>query len=228
MGNRKLPCDSRVRGIMEDVKRLYKIKEIFGPTIQGEGSMTGTMTHFIRFSGCNMWNGKPEDKAKSKCPFCDTDFYGGEMKTATEIVYDLMQLGKTKWVTISGGEPLLQYDEELNYRLYRAGYKVAIETNGTKDIDFKVDHITISPKVPLDQVKLMKADDMKLLYPHPNPILTPEMFDKYNADNFYLQPILEGGNGCDNPNMKDALQKIYESNGKWKLSAQLHQLLGLE
>ena len=52
---------------------MYKVKEIFR-SIQGEGFNTGKESVFIRFSGCNFWNGRVEDRVEAKCNFCDTDF----------------------------------------------------------------------------------------------------------------------------------------------------------
>ena len=45
-------------------------------TIQGEGFHSGRAAVFLRFSGCNLWSGREEDRAKAKCKFCDTDFVG--------------------------------------------------------------------------------------------------------------------------------------------------------
>ncbi|MFR0876287.1 MAG: 7-carboxy-7-deazaguanine synthase, partial [Bilophila wadsworthia] len=51
----------------------YRVKEIFY-TLQGEGAQAGRPAVFCRFSGCNLWSGRPEDRATAKCRFCDTDF----------------------------------------------------------------------------------------------------------------------------------------------------------
>ncbi|HPH19471.1 MAG TPA: 7-carboxy-7-deazaguanine synthase [Haliscomenobacter sp.] len=53
----------------------YKIKEIFY-TLQGEGAQSGRPAVFCRFSGCNLWSGREEDRSKAICQFCDTDFWG--------------------------------------------------------------------------------------------------------------------------------------------------------
>lgn len=55
----------------------YRIKEIFY-TLQGEGAQAGRPAVFCRFSGCNLWSGRPEDRATAKCRFCDTDFVGAD------------------------------------------------------------------------------------------------------------------------------------------------------
>ena len=54
---------------------MYKVKENFR-SIQGEGFNTGKESVFIRFSGCNFWNGRVENRFDAKCNFCDTDFVG--------------------------------------------------------------------------------------------------------------------------------------------------------
>ncbi len=53
----------------------YAVKEIF-LTLQGEGAHAGRAAVFCRFSGCNLWTGREEDRHKAICQFCDTDFWG--------------------------------------------------------------------------------------------------------------------------------------------------------
>jgi 7-carboxy-7-deazaguanine synthase len=68
---------------------VYSVKEIFY-TLQGEGFHTGRPAVFCRFSGCNLWTGREEDRDRAVCKFCDTDFFGigldgGKFATATEL-----------------------------------------------------------------------------------------------------------------------------------------------
>src|SRR3546814_7714503 len=53
----------------------YAVKEIV-KTLQGEGAQSGRAAVFCRFSGCNIWSGREQDRASSVCSFCDTDFVG--------------------------------------------------------------------------------------------------------------------------------------------------------
>jgi 7-carboxy-7-deazaguanine synthase len=53
----------------------YAVKEIF-LTLQGEGAQAGRAAVFCRFSGCNLWSGREQDRATATCRFCDTDFVG--------------------------------------------------------------------------------------------------------------------------------------------------------
>jgi 7-carboxy-7-deazaguanine synthase len=119
--------------------RTYLVKERFR-TIQGEGFHTGTPALFIRLAGCNMWNGRDEDRERdaqrnrARCPaWCDTDFVGGDRMTAREVC-DLPGGSRpVPLIVITGGEPLLQVDPELLCQLENAypEAQVAIETNGT-------------------------------------------------------------------------------------------------
>lgn len=103
----------------------YSVKEIYF-TLQGEGANTGRAAVFCRFAGCNLWTGREEDRADAVCNFCDTDFVGtdgpggGRFSTAIE----LAETVSGNWrapsaaryrplVVCTGGEPLLQLDEEL-------------------------------------------------------------------------------------------------------------------
>ena len=68
----------------------YSVKEIF-LTLQGEGGQAGKAAVFCRFSGCNLWTGREQDRAKAVCTFCDTDFVGtdgeggGKFATADDL-----------------------------------------------------------------------------------------------------------------------------------------------
>ena len=56
-------------------EKTYTVKEIFY-TLQGEGANAGRAAVFCRFTGCNLWTGREEDRAHAVCTFCDTDFVG--------------------------------------------------------------------------------------------------------------------------------------------------------
>jgi organic radical activating enzyme len=207
--------------------KTYQVKEIFGPTIEGEGFFVGKAVIFIRLAGCNMWDGHIETKKDSNCPYCDTDFVGGERINVGQIIEKVYALsnGKIDLIMISGGEPALQLEKEndpLVYTLMHHGYTVNIETNGT--IDFKTDaHVTCSPKQY--PVVLQDINYLKLLYPHPNPELKPENFkDMFLVEEKYLQPVMDKNY---KENLKSCIEYIYK-NPEWRLSLQIHKLIGVE
>ena len=112
----------------------YRVKEIFY-TLQGEGAQAGRPAVFCRFSGCNLWSGRPEDRATAKCRFCDTDFVGadaGVFATAEELAQTIAATfpvldpqaygGRKPYIVFTGGEPALQLTRELIDRLHALVY----------------------------------------------------------------------------------------------------------
>ena len=95
---------------------------------------------FLRFAGCNLWNGLEQDRAQAICRFCDTDFVGtdgaggGKFSDAEHLARAVAATwpgGERRYVVCTGGEPLLQLDEALVAALHACGFEIAIETNGT-------------------------------------------------------------------------------------------------
>src|SRR5215813_7203636 len=78
--------------VKRQVLLMYAVKEIYY-TLQGEGAQTGRPTVFCRFTGCNLWSGREEDRANAICRFCDTDFVGtdgiggGRFTSAAELAH---------------------------------------------------------------------------------------------------------------------------------------------
>ncbi|MEZ0232701.1 MAG: 7-carboxy-7-deazaguanine synthase QueE [Methylophilaceae bacterium] len=101
-----------------------RIHEIFH-SLQGESSRVGLPTVFVRLTGCPM-----------RCVYCDTAyaFKGGSNMSLDDIMVEVESHG-TKYVTVTGGEPLAQKEQCLNLlkRLCDAGYSVSLETGGAID-----------------------------------------------------------------------------------------------
>jgi len=117
------------------------VNEIFGPTIQGEGTNIGKPCLFIRLSGCDF-----------KCVWCDTyhDSYTGMSTNTILDVLDNLGKGTLKHVVLTGGNPLKDANcVTLVENLMAAGYTVEIETQGSIVREFpKGVKLTISPKGP--------------------------------------------------------------------------------
>src|SRR5512134_159388 len=153
----------------------YAVKEIFY-TLQGEGAQTGRPAVFCRFAGCNLWTGREADRVTAVCDFCDTDFVGtdgpggGRFGSAAELAAAVTAAWPADvaldraFVVCTGGEPLLQVDAELLDALHRAGFEVAVETNGTQLPPPGVDWICVSPKAGAE-LRLKTGDELKLVYP---------------------------------------------------------------
>ena len=207
----------------------YAVKEIF-KTLQGEGAQAGRAAVFCRFSGCNLWSGREEDRAAAQCRFCDTDFVGmdgtlGGRYASADALADTIA---TTWdgarshrfVVITGGEPLLQVDAALIDALHARGFEIAIETNGTVEAPNGIDWLCVSPKTP-DPLKIRKGNDLKLVYPQAE--LRPEDFAGLEFQRFSLQ-AMDGPNVIENTKRAIAYCLAHP---QWQLSTQTHKHIGI-
>ena len=206
----------------------YRIKEIYF-TQQGEGSNTGRDFVFVRFSGCNLWSGKEKNRKSAICQFCDTDFYGtdginGGVYSAKQLIEKIKSLWVSRdnniAVVLTGGEPLLQVNDELVAALKQEQIYIAVETNGTLDAPDHIDWICMSPKANTE-IKLKKGNEIKVIFPQES--LDPEKFLLFDFGEFYLQPM-------DSKKYQENLNATItycQKNPKWKLSLQTHKILGI-
>jgi 7-carboxy-7-deazaguanine synthase (Cx14CxxC type) len=208
----------------------YTVKEIFY-TLQGEGAHAGRPAVFCRFAGCNLWSGREADRADAICNFCDTDFIGtdgpggGRFATAVELAAAVKAAwpadgGGTPYVVCTGGEPLLQLDAAAVGALHAAGFEVAVETNGTQPAPPGLDWICVSPKAGAP-LHLTSGNELKLVYPQSG--ADPDAFVGLDFRHRFLQPM-------DGPQRREntaAAAAYCLSHPAWRLSLQVHKLIGL-
>jgi 7-carboxy-7-deazaguanine synthase len=207
----------------------YAVKEIF-KTLQGEGAMAGRAAIFCRFSGCNLWSGREQDRPSATCRFCDTDFvgvngtFGGRYADHAELVRVMErewgpQVSR-RFVVLTGGEPLLQVDTQLIEELHRRGFEIAVETNGTVEAPANIDWLCVSPKAGAE-LRIFSGDELKLVFPqHDAP---PEAFSHLSFRRFSLQPM----DGPDLTANTAAAIAYCLANPMWNLSMQTHKHLGI-
>jgi len=235
---------------------VYAVKEVFG-AFQGEGAQAGSPCVFVRFAGCNVWDGKEESREEAArerggcARFCDTDFIGTDghnggrykgvnalvgvaehewngfpraLQEARASVPQYVLRRPSKLVVFTGGEPTLQLTPELVDSFHNAGWRTAIETNGSNQVPSNVGWVTVSPKPP-KRVVLATANEVKCLYPDVVP--DPRVYE-YLAPKRYVQPVdkatatelesLEAFHKC--------VRFALDTPG-WKVSLQLHKLMGV-
>jgi 7-carboxy-7-deazaguanine synthase (Cx14CxxC type) len=209
--------------------RSYKIKECFY-TLQGEGAQAGRAAVFLRFTGCNLWSGREEDRHEAVCQFCDTDFIGTDgqnggrysLTKCVELVNSLWPGGGRPYVVCTGGEPLLQLDVPLITALQRVGFEVAVETNGTQPVPTEIDWVCVSPKANAELV-VRGGDELKLVYPQSEAGAQPERFTDLDFTHFFLQPKDEAGH-----NNTAATVAYCMQHPQWRISLQTHKLMGID
>src|SRR3954447_9606689 len=208
----------------------YKVKEIFY-TLQGEGTHAGRPAAFCRFSLCDLWTGREQDRARAICEFCDTDFVGtdgpggGRFKDGEELA-DAVEAAwplpthDHRMVVCTRGEPLLHLDEAALSALHHRGFYVAVETNGTQTPPAGIDWLCVSPKAGADLI-VHEGDELKLVFPQEG--AKPTEFENLKFQSFRLQPM-------DGPevhaNTAAAVAYCLE-NPHWQLSLQTHKYLGI-
>ena len=165
-------------------KGKIPVVEIFGPTIQGEGGVIGLQTYFARLGGCDY-----------RCTKCDSlhavlphlvkqnSAWLDQSDLANRLLAQ-MKATKTKWLTLSGGNPAMHDLSVLIGILRQAGIRIAVETQGTLWQDWLMycDEVTISPKGPgmgetfegakfskmLSMMEMSQREDGRKIYPPPN------------------------------------------------------------
>ena len=229
---------------------MYKINEVFY-TLQGEGAHSGIPAVFIRFSGCNLrcpW---------CDTEFADFTEMSAEQIVATALeLYDIPN-ERRKMVVLTGGEPSLQVDTPLIEALHAAGFYICIETNGTRPLPDGIDWITCSPKMVCQSegrsvsetvwvtpgsglsakrslLALKQANEVKVVYTGD---YDPEIWrSQLEAEHWLLQPLrfagewlIENADSWEddrNDNLDDTVRYIL-SHPFWRLSVQLHKIVGL-
>lgn len=198
----------------------YLVKEIFGPTLQGEGAHAGRPCVFLRFAACNL-----------ACDFCDTDFAaeGAERLEAGEIAARLLErdVNATRMVVVTGGEPALQWDADLAAALRGERFRVHMETNGTRELAAPVDWLTVSPKPRFhgdrDRLVLAGGDECKVIV---DAALGEDDLADYERMPFgalFLQPCAGAGYEASLRRTVDLVSR----HPRWRLSLQLHKVIGL-
>ncbi len=201
-------------------ERRYLVKEMFGPTLQGEGAHAGRACVFLRFAGCNL-----------ACDWCDTDFApeGALRHTAAEIVARLHALdtSKTARVIVTGGEPTLQWDAPLAAAVREAGFRVHMESNGTRPLGAPVDWLTVSPKpqfhpASLALVATLPANELKVVVEDTvDEAILDQHAARWQCEHYFVQPCMDARYAH---HLARTLALIH-ARPRWRLSLQLHKII---
>ena len=228
----------------------YTVKEIFY-TLQGEGAQTGRAAVFCRFSGCNLWSGREEDRSRAVCQFCDTDFVGtgpdgGKFKSAKELADAIDRCWAGEGRDTSEGASSLRSASMSNgsiglpkkYVVCTGGEPLLQVDEGLiselhqRGFEVAVETNGTRPApLSLDWVCVSPkagaplvqttGSELKLVYPQEN--APPEKFEQLDFRHFFLQPM-------DGPETARNTERAIEyclRHPRWRLSIQTHKLVGL-
>lgn len=201
--------------------KTYFVNEIFC-SLQGEGMRAGTLNVFVRFAGCNL-----QCRRDNEAGFdCDTEFLSRRPMDADAI----LQAVQAAWtsnkslpnVILTGGEPLLQVDDELLGVLMPACEQVCIETNGTRPVPASAEGkvwISCSPKTAEHTLNVLYADEVRYVR-HKGQGIPQSLI---RCTNLFLSPAFSDDADEVRENLKHCIELIRQ-HPRWRLSVQQHKL----
>ena len=211
--------------------RTYGIREVFA-TLQGEGAQAGMPAVFLRFAGCNL--------GYDVCPWCDTDWVKArhtlDVDGTLALVREVAEAGfggerPGLLLVATGGEPSLQLDRPLADALRARGYRISMESNGSRPVDRSlVDWLTVSPKQP--EFAQTEGDEMKLLFTGahasgatPDVEAVRRIASATRFGHYFLQPVDVPSLG--GPNYDETIRAVMTLGPPWRLSVQTHKVAGI-
>ena len=201
-----------------DLAIVYPVVEIFN-SVQGEGAHSGESSIFIRFGRCNL-----------RCEWCDTEFDEWTDMTVLDILSEISNWS-SKNIILTGGEPALQDLWPLSRCLRRRDYHLAIESNGTIEIEKDlVDWICISPKdqlYPDIAIKQRTGDELKVVYCGQDLKMYDDIKNGFN--HLFLQPCYFEAESVEwNGRNFAETEEVVKRNPDWRLSLQIHKWMGVD
>lgn len=200
----------------------FPIVEIF-ESLQGEGYNTGLPCIFVRLGKCNL-----------ACTWCDTNYNEYE-KWTVQTILNKVKGYSAKNIIITGGEPTIYTNLEILLDEFKkAGYWLAIETNGLKKIPEQIDYIATSPKLmyreKYERECISTANEVRIVMDKGDLLSFCEQIEsQIKADNYYLSPCEIDGK----MNLLETITQLGILNQRknkphWQLSIQTHKMVGIE
>jgi organic radical activating enzyme len=190
------------------------VKEIFY-SLQGEGGRQGEASVFIRLTGCNL-----------KCDFCDTDFNRGENMSIDSIL-TLIRKFPCRRIIWTGGEPTLQLTEEILSFFKQKGFFQAIESNGHYPLSTLLDYTVVSPKGETEYAKKINPQVDEVRLPVKENDIIPQLNILPAARYYFLSPVFTDNKATTKANIDYCVEQC-KRNPVWRLSLQIHKLIGID
>lgn len=196
-----------------------RVSELFY-SLQGEGGRAGEPSLFVRLQGCSAKFACYESGVR-----CDTEFESGSEISLPSLLSKIRNLSSTcRWIIWTGGEPADQLTDSIVAWFKQQGFLQAIETSGVRSIPQGLDWVTVSPKVAehvLEKNFQEGVTELRYVRHAGQAIPMPSITAQY----YFLSPHFDGFN-LNSENVRHC-QQLCLDNPKWRLSLQLHKLLGI-
>ncbi len=105
--------------------------------------------------------------------------------------------------------------------MHTAGFKLAIETNGSRELPPGIDWITVSPKVAEHAVRQRVADEVKYVRGYGQALPKTVI----QAKHYLISPAFDGTTV--EPKTLRWCIDLVKSDPRWRLSLQLHKVLSI-
>ncbi|SHK25627.1 7-carboxy-7-deazaguanine synthase QueE [Paramaledivibacter caminithermalis] len=210
-----------------------KVSELFY-SIQGETTLVGEPTYFIRLYGCNL-----------RCNWCDTKYSyekNSYIEYSVEQIYNLVKKENPTNICITGGEPLLQYEEVISvidlFVNDNSVKTISIETNGSIDISKITERYNTSKlKIVMDyklegsyEINNMNTNNFKFLRDTDEIKFVISDYNDLISINKILECYYKKGKiligfvaGTIQP--KEIAKYILKNKLDWRINYQLHKLI---
>lgn len=208
-------------------EREYRVNETF-LSLQGEGLFAGSLNVFVRFAACNL-----TCRADGEAGFdCDTEFASSVPMTAKAIAQRVVELWPKDHgdalrprIILTGGEPLLQVDDDLIAELLLVGM-LAMETNGTRALPplamNSMLYVACSPKSAEHTLNVQRVDELRYVRHAGQGLPRPSL----DAAHLFLSPAWSDDPAARAANLRHCIALI-SANPQWRLSEQRHKLWNL-
>lgn len=134
-------------------------------------------------------------------------------------------------VRFTGGEPLLQLDEDWAQVFLGAGFPVAVETNGTQPlppslVSSPLSWVTVSPKSAEHTIVVSRADEVRYVRRRDQGIPKPENSVLRDCLYKYISPAFQPDGSVKREDL-DWCIDLVKTHPAWRLSVQMHKLWGV-
>jgi len=201
-------------------------------TIQGTGHLIGVVQYFVRLAGCSL----------KSCPIrhaCDEarsfSHNAGTATTVAAVVSRAVDaVGVGGWLHVTGGEPTEAPGfEHLVRAANGAGLRVHIQTSGVRAIEAPFDWLTVSPKVPLGQLRQRYGSELAVVYQGQTDAELLELVDRLAFWYAYLVPLTVDGAPYNAAAAEEAVVRLnlqgsreHHNGRRWLLGIQAHRVWG--